>query len=321
MTDIFISYDHDDLSRAERLVAALGQRGWDVWWDRELLAGPRYRDLIAEALARARCVIVLWSARSIRSEYVCDESDEARERGVLVPVLIEDVKPPHGFRQRQNANLIEWSGDPHAPEFVLLAKAIERLVAPAAAAAAAPAATTRAPARARTRIERPPPTPPPASVSREPGKLYLSYRRDDARAAGRLFASLATTYGAESIALDPIEPASDFAVALADALGPCSVLVLVIGAGTFVPDHTGKRRIDRNDDSMRIELAMALRAGVPVVPVLVENAALPAADDLPEDVRSIAWSGSYPMRDYRWDEDFMRLMRALERLIAADMKA
>ena len=60
---------------------------------------------------RARSVVVLWSAQSTASEWV-SEAALAAERGVLVPVFIERVKPPLEFRRRQTIDLIGWSGDP-----------------------------------------------------------------------------------------------------------------------------------------------------------------------------------------------------------------
>jgi hypothetical protein len=42
------------------------------------------------------------------------------------------------------------------------------------------------------------------------------------------------------------------------------------------------------DDAVRLEIAWAQRNGVPVVPVLVEGAELPAASDLPADIAALA---------------------------------
>ena len=53
MTDIFVSYASEDLERVKPLVAALEEKGWSVWWDRELVAGPSYDEKIEEALDSA----------------------------------------------------------------------------------------------------------------------------------------------------------------------------------------------------------------------------------------------------------------------------
>ena len=133
MNDVFISYATADRDRIRPLVNALEQRGWSVWWDRTILAGQRWEDVIEAALNEARCVIVLWSSASIQSEWVRAEADEGRRRHVLVPALLDDVKIPLAFRGIQAASLVGWSGATDSPEFEALAKAVrEVLGAPAA---------------------------------------------------------------------------------------------------------------------------------------------------------------------------------------------
>lgn len=114
MSDIFLSYAREDLEVAKRLAAAFAARGWSVWWDQRLPIGGPFEKLTEEELARAGCVVVLWSRASVSSDWVKSEASEARERRVLFPVLIEDVKPPLEFRSLQTGTLIGWSGDtPH----------------------------------------------------------------------------------------------------------------------------------------------------------------------------------------------------------------
>jgi formylglycine-generating enzyme required for sulfatase activity len=120
MSDIFISYASDDRPRAAAIAKALESEGWSVWWDRNIPAGARFSDIIQEELARARCVVVLWSAASIKKDWVIDEASEGRDRKVLVPVLAEPVRPPLGFRQIQAADLSSWQGDSSDAGFLTL---------------------------------------------------------------------------------------------------------------------------------------------------------------------------------------------------------
>jgi hypothetical protein len=53
----------------------------------------------------------LWSKDSVASEWVKNEAAVAAERGVLVPVLIENVKVPLEFRRKQTVDLAGWDGD------------------------------------------------------------------------------------------------------------------------------------------------------------------------------------------------------------------
>ena len=43
MADAFISYAREDHDTAAKLAAVFEAAGWDVWWDREILAGQSTR--------------------------------------------------------------------------------------------------------------------------------------------------------------------------------------------------------------------------------------------------------------------------------------
>jgi hypothetical protein len=108
MADIFLSYARADRPRAERLAQALERTGWSVWWDREIPPGRSFDEVIEEALSLARCVIVLWSDASIRSEWVKTEASEAAQRRILVPVLADGARIPLEFRRIQAAAIADW---------------------------------------------------------------------------------------------------------------------------------------------------------------------------------------------------------------------
>jgi hypothetical protein len=110
-SEIFISYASEDRPRAQQLADVLRARGWSVWWDREIDPGRAFADVIEEALDSAKVVIVLWSASALASRWVRAEADAARERNVLVPVLLEEgLKLPILHRGIQAAQLWDWRG-------------------------------------------------------------------------------------------------------------------------------------------------------------------------------------------------------------------
>jgi len=117
MDDIFISYAREDRGRAERLARRLRDKGFSVWWDRKIVAGKAFDEVIQSALDGAKCVIVLWSKLSVRSHWVKEEAEIGAERGILVPVLIDDVPIPLGFGRFQTASLVGWDGEAEAPVF------------------------------------------------------------------------------------------------------------------------------------------------------------------------------------------------------------
>lgn len=110
MADIFLSYNETDRKVAHRLAAMLGSVGWTVWWDRRIPAGETWRSVLEDALENMRCMVVVWSKRSVESEWVYEEASEGRRLGKLVPVMIEPVRPPAGFREIQAADLSGWDG-------------------------------------------------------------------------------------------------------------------------------------------------------------------------------------------------------------------
>src|SRR2546428_10411035 len=101
MVDIFLSYAKEDREVARKIATLLGNAGWAVWWDRRIPAGRTWRSVLEEALRDMRCMVVLWSAHSIESDWVRDEADEGRGRKKLVPGLIEAGNPAGGFRTLQ----------------------------------------------------------------------------------------------------------------------------------------------------------------------------------------------------------------------------
>lgn len=110
MASVFLSYDHDDAPRVSPITSALEQAGHEVWWDRHIHGGSEYVREIEAAVENAQAVVVLWSKRSVDSAWVRDEAAEGRDQRKLVPVLIDSVKPPMGFRQFQAIDLSPLKG-------------------------------------------------------------------------------------------------------------------------------------------------------------------------------------------------------------------
>ena len=128
MSDIFISYARADKEKAELLASAFSQRGWSVWWDREIPPGKSFDETIENALSSARCVVVLWSKTSVSSRWVKTEAAEGAERGTLVPALIDNVKIPLEFKRIEAADLSDWHGDSSHREFDELIRTVAGIV-------------------------------------------------------------------------------------------------------------------------------------------------------------------------------------------------
>jgi len=122
---LFLSYAHADEARARKLAAALEQAGYNVWWDALIEGGTAYAKTITHALETADVILVLWSAASVESDWVRDEAAQGRDRHRLVPLSLDGVPPPLGFRQIQTIDLSHWHSRIDSREM----RAIERAIA------------------------------------------------------------------------------------------------------------------------------------------------------------------------------------------------
>ena len=117
--DLFISYTHMDRPVAAAIAGELAKLAIEVWWDHDLIAGEDYRRHITEMLARTPAVIVLWSRRSIGSQWVLAEATTSSERRTLIPISIDGERPPIDFRSLHTIQLDDWCpGDPLPQEVV-----------------------------------------------------------------------------------------------------------------------------------------------------------------------------------------------------------
>jgi TIR domain len=149
-------------------------------------------------------------------------------------------------------------------------------------------------------------------------RIFLNYRREDAAdAAGRIFDALATHFGDGHVFMDidTIEPGVDFEAVVNEAVGTCDVLLAVIGRQWLtVTDRRGRRRLEKPDDYVRMELQAALARDVRVIPVLVQGVEMPGSDELPDALQTLARRNALEVSPTRWRYDISRLTTALERI-------
>jgi hypothetical protein len=111
MADVFVSYSSQDRARVVPLVEAIQRRGWSAWWDRNIDAGSAFDREIERAIDEAKCIVVVWSRASVDSDWVRNEATEGLDRGILVPVAIDAVRPPLAFRRVQTIDLAGAAAD------------------------------------------------------------------------------------------------------------------------------------------------------------------------------------------------------------------
>jgi hypothetical protein len=132
MADVFLSYAREDTARAQQVAEGLQRAGLEVFWDSEIPPGATWADHIEQKLAQCKALIVLWSEHSTKSQWVREEARMGRDKGVLIPVLIDGAQPPFGFGEVQAANLAAWSGDAADPNWKRFLDAVSRFAQGAA---------------------------------------------------------------------------------------------------------------------------------------------------------------------------------------------
>ena len=112
--------------------------------------------------------------------------------------------------------------------------------------------------------------------------------------------------------VNAIQPGRDFRKAIDESIHKCSVLLAVVGRDWLESKNaSGQRRLDDETDFVRLEIASALRRDIPVVPVLVRGAKMPSADQLPADLRELAYRNAVELTHARWKSDVRVLIQAL----------
>jgi hypothetical protein len=107
------------------------------------------------------------------------------------------------------------------------------------------------------------------------GGVFISYRRDNAGYASKLLADrLTARYGRKQVFLDVvnIEYGDDFVEEITTAIESCRVLLAVIDPHWVAA--LNERISAQRKDYVRLEIELALRRGLRVIPVLVDPAHL-----------------------------------------------
>jgi hypothetical protein len=155
--------------------------------------------------------------------------------------------------------------------------------------------------------------------------IFINYRREDAPGvAGRLYDHLARSFsrGEIFIDVDAMKPGLDFVKQLDTEVSKCDAVLAVIGPHWLnATDREGNRRLDDTHDYVRIEIASALKRDIPVIPVIVDGATMPAEADLPEDLCSLARRHALELRHTRFASDADAIIAALHTVLPKTKKS
>lgn len=153
------------------------------------------------------------------------------------------------------------------------------------------------------------------------GKVFINYRALDERfGVAAVYEILVQRFGVDGVFRDcvSLQPGEHFPSAILEAVSRSDVLLAVIGRGWLtLADEFGMRLIDRHDDWVRREIAIAFAGGIPVIPVLLEGASQPTVAELPHDISRLALIQAAHVSDVRLGEDVHRLATRIAALVPA----
>jgi hypothetical protein len=96
----------------------------------------------------------------------------------------------------------------------------------------------------------------------------------------------------------------------------CDVLLALIGPQWLtISDEHGRRRLDDPDDLVRLEIEAALVHNIRVIPVLVDGARMPRADELPPSLARLARRQAVELSASQLELDTNRLLELLDRTL------
>jgi TPR repeat protein len=72
--------------------------------------------------------VVAWTKASVGRRWVIEEAEDGQSRGILIPVFLDGVDPPRGFREVQGARLSSWRGKSDDKEFRRLCGALREVI-------------------------------------------------------------------------------------------------------------------------------------------------------------------------------------------------
>lgn len=148
-------------------------------------------------------------------------------------------------------------------------------------------------------------------------KIFISYRRSDSEGyVGRLYDHLALAVAQSEIFMDVanIEPGVDFTQVIDDAVGQCNVLIAVIGpTWETVTNGDGNKRLNDENDFVRLEIETALKRDIAVIPVLVGRSQLPIQSEIPVSLHPLLARNGVELRHKSFSYDVEQLAKTVRR--------
>ena len=148
-------------------------------------------------------------------------------------------------------------------------------------------------------------------------RVFISYRRSDEPGWATLIYEKLKT-GCEDVYFDvkSIGPGANFREHIHEAIDACDAFVAVIGGGWLGAGAESSRLFD-SDDYVRAEIESAIGRDIPIFPILVGQAVMPAPEELPDSVSNIAYLNAIELHPALVDAQMANLISTLKATIGA----
>jgi tetratricopeptide (TPR) repeat protein len=154
------------------------------------------------------------------------------------------------------------------------------------------------------------------------GKIFINYRRDDSiGTAGRLHDRLVQAFGRDKLFMDVdhIPAGEDFVGYLNAQVASCDVFLALIGPDWLnAMDESGRRRLDNPDDFVTIEIAAALARNTRVIPVMIEGARMPKAEEVPDSIKALVRRHAVEVRHSQFGRDAEALVAKVREALGGE---
>ena len=319
--DVLLSFSPADMRRVLPICEGLRKRNLAVH-----LNVDSGRHGLADRIRDTECVVVVcWSHASVRDMDVLADARIAKEASNLFQVLLDQPKGwklPKGIGLAGAASLVNWKGDyddgwwrnfyDALMSLVVKQLGIKRILKQVYGSGASFKRINIPQAEADQET-----SPKDVDHAKKQGnKVFICYRRDDSAGhAGRVWDRLEKEFGSDLLFMDvdAIPLGKNFVKVIREAVSKCDVLLAVIGPKWLtLRDKQRQRRIDDENDYVRIEISTALHRDIAVIPLLLDGAKMPKANQLPSDLHELTFRSALEVRHSSFQSDMDRLVRELK---------
>jgi hypothetical protein len=152
------------------------------------------------------------------------------------------------------------------------------------------------------------------------GGIFISYRRSDSKSEARSICQrLERAFGKRKVFIDvdSIAPGENFQSVLKNDLEKTRIMLVVIGPRWLESlKPSGPTDSETSHDYVRLEVASAFERRLPVFPVLVDGATMPETNDLPDDLKPLAFRQAFSVRHESFPRDMWVLEQELRRSLS-----